>query len=149
MGVGDASKSAGVLVLELLKLVRLVAGLSCLGLVEVLQMRDLPVHLCSLDLNRFDLSLKVRLVTALVGALVTLRDSFLPEAASFEVLLVKKALGSGALIIEAQVEFGPTSMRKYSLDQLEFKLNALKRNVFSFRGSMGRDGGLTCLRGGT
>lgn len=51
--------SAGKLVLKLVKLIFLVVGLNCLALTHLLKTSDFSPHLATLDLDCFDLTLKV------------------------------------------------------------------------------------------
>lgn len=71
------------------------------GLVGVFEMSDLTVHLCTLHLHGFDLTLEIGLVATLVSALVTLCNCILSQTASLKILFVKKAFCASALIVQA------------------------------------------------
>jgi hypothetical protein len=72
---------------------------------------DFTEHLSTLNLNGLNFTLKIGLITALVGALVALGHSVFSKASSLKVLLIKQALGSCAFVIQTQIQFGPKSIR--------------------------------------
>lgn len=111
LGVGDSGESSIVLVIKLLNLILLVGCFMGLCFVGILKVADLTEHLSTLNLNGLDFTLKIGLITALVGALVALGHSVFSKASSLKVLLIKQALGSCAFVIQTQIQLGPKSIR--------------------------------------
>lgn len=107
LGVADSCQSSAVFVIKLFKFVRLAASFLSLLLVVIFKVADFTVHLSALNLNGFDFTCEVSLVSTLVGALVTLGDCIFSQATSFEVLFVQQTLRSCTLIIKAEIQFSP------------------------------------------